>query len=228
MIVARPDHQDDDHRRLPLGDDAQVTPFFNIVRAHNRGAAFSFLADASGWQRWFFIGLGLAASVFIVWMLRAPPARGCSASRWPDPRRRARQRDRPPAARPRRRLLPGRTGSSALLPGFNVADSAITVGAALLILDELRRVRAHAEGECGVSRRCRASRAGCGPGWRGAGRCCARGSAGARPSGPPPRSPSRLAMHSTMRSCSSCSQAALPGGSCRATISEQRDTVSTR
>jgi uncharacterized membrane protein YjjB (DUF3815 family) len=46
-----------------------VTPFFDIVRAHNRGAAFSFLNDASGWQRWFFIILGLGAAAFIVWLL---------------------------------------------------------------------------------------------------------------------------------------------------------------
>ncbi|HPW30747.1 MAG TPA: signal peptidase II, partial [Rhodoferax sp.] len=36
-----------------LGDSTFVTSFFNVVRAHNRGAAFSFLSDASGWQRWF-------------------------------------------------------------------------------------------------------------------------------------------------------------------------------
>src|SRR5664279_5805836 len=54
---------------MHLGDARTVTPFFDIVRAHNRGAAFSFLNEASGWQRWFFIGLGLAAAVFIVWLL---------------------------------------------------------------------------------------------------------------------------------------------------------------
>ncbi len=48
-----------------------VTSFFNIVRVHNHGAAFSFLAGASGWQRWFFVGLGAAAAIFIVWMLRS-------------------------------------------------------------------------------------------------------------------------------------------------------------
>jgi signal peptidase II len=53
-----------------LGDSHTVTSFFNIVRAHNTGAAFSFLAGASGWQRWFFVGLGGAAALFIVWMLR--------------------------------------------------------------------------------------------------------------------------------------------------------------
>src|SRR5512132_2176613 len=57
-------------REFVLGDSRTVTSFFNLVRAHNTGAAFSFLAGASGWQRWFFIGLGAAAAVFIVWMLR--------------------------------------------------------------------------------------------------------------------------------------------------------------
>ena len=54
-----------------LGDSTPVTSFFNIVRAHNSGAAFSFLAGASGWQRWFFTALGVAAALFIVWMLRS-------------------------------------------------------------------------------------------------------------------------------------------------------------
>ena len=45
-----------------LGDSRPVIEgFFNLVRAHNKGAAFSFLSDASGWQRWFFTGLGIAA-----------------------------------------------------------------------------------------------------------------------------------------------------------------------
>ena len=48
------------------GEARPVTSFFNLVRVHNPGAAFSFLAGASGWQRWFFAGLGLAASAFIV------------------------------------------------------------------------------------------------------------------------------------------------------------------
>ncbi|HMR71631.1 MAG TPA: signal peptidase II, partial [Rubrivivax sp.] len=54
-----------------LGDVRPVTGFFNLVRVHNTGAAFSFLAGASGWQRWFFVGLGIVASGFIVWMLRS-------------------------------------------------------------------------------------------------------------------------------------------------------------
>jgi signal peptidase II len=54
-----------------LGDATFVTSFFNVVRVHNSGAAFSFLASESGWQRWFFTGIGLAATVFIVWMLKS-------------------------------------------------------------------------------------------------------------------------------------------------------------
>src|SRR6185369_13241969 len=54
-----------------LGDSTYVTSFLNIVRAHNTGAAFSFLAQASGWQRWLFTAIGVGAAVFIVWMLRS-------------------------------------------------------------------------------------------------------------------------------------------------------------
>ena len=90
-----------------LGDSRTVTSFFNIVRVHNTGAAFSFLAGASGWQRWFFVGLGIVAAAFIVWMLRS---HGGQTLFWlalvADPRRRARQRDRPTAARLRGRLHP--------------------------------------------------------------------------------------------------------------------------
>ena len=56
-----------------LGDSTTITSFFNLVRAHNTGAAFSFLASASGWQRWFFTAVGAVATVFIVWMLRSHP-----------------------------------------------------------------------------------------------------------------------------------------------------------
>ena len=56
------------------GEGREITSFFNLVRAHNTGAAFSFLANAGGWQRWFFTGLGVVASGFIVWMLRKHPA----------------------------------------------------------------------------------------------------------------------------------------------------------
>ena len=124
-----------------LGDSHTVTSFFNIVRAHNTGAAFSFLAGAGGWQRWFFIGLGLAAAFFIVWMLRSHG--GQRLFSWA-----------------LTLILGGALGNVIdrfihgyvvdflqfhyagwAFPSFNVADSAITIGAACLILDEILRVR---------------------------------------------------------------------------------------
>jgi signal peptidase II len=123
------------------GDSHTVTSFFNIVRAHNTGAAFSFLAGAGGWQRWFFIGLGIAAAFFIVWMLRSHG--GQRLFSWA-----------------LALILGGALGNvidrfihgyvvdflqfhyaGRAFPSFNVADSAITIGAACLILDELLRVR---------------------------------------------------------------------------------------
>jgi signal peptidase II len=134
--------------QFALHESRTVTPFFNLVRAHNAGAAFSFLAGAAGWQRWFFVGLGVAASVFIVWMLRRHPEQtlfcfavslilGGALGNVID------------------RLMHGHVVDfldfhfaflQPLFPGghfpsFNVADSAITVGAVCLVLDELRRVR---------------------------------------------------------------------------------------
>ena len=124
-----------------LGDSRTVTSFFNVVRVHNTGAAFSFLANAAGWQRWFFVVLGLAATVFIVWMLLRHGGQrlfsfalalilGGALGNVID------------------RLLHGYVvdfiqvhWGSAYFPSFNVADSAISVGAALLIVDELMRVR---------------------------------------------------------------------------------------
>jgi signal peptidase II len=66
-----------------LGDATPVTGFFNIVRAHNTGAAFSFLAGGSGWQRWLFVALALAASGFIVWLLRQHAGQRLFSFRWP-------------------------------------------------------------------------------------------------------------------------------------------------
>ena len=124
-----------------LGDSHTVTSFFNIVRVHNTGAAFSFLAGADGWQRWFFIILGALAALFIVWMLRNHGGQrmfswalalilGGAVGNVID------------------RLLHGYVVDfiqvhyhGTAFPSFNVADSAISVGAALLILDELIRVR---------------------------------------------------------------------------------------
>lgn len=56
-------------QHFALGDSLEVTSFFNLVRAHNTGAAFSFLASASGWQRWLFTGIGLCATALIIWQL---------------------------------------------------------------------------------------------------------------------------------------------------------------
>ncbi|TXH88299.1 MAG: lipoprotein signal peptidase [Rhodoferax sp.] len=124
-----------------LGDSTYVTSFFNVVRVHNTGAAFSFLASAGGWQRWFFTAIGVIAAIVIVWMIRSHPGQKlfCFAMAC---------------------ILSGALGNviDRLLygyvvdfldfhwagwhfPAFNVADSAITIGAACLILDELIRVR---------------------------------------------------------------------------------------
>jgi signal peptidase II len=133
---------------MQLGDGHRVLSFFNVVRVHNTGAAFSFLAHAGGWQRWFFVGLGCAATGFIVYMLRQHSGQKLFA--WA-----------------MALILGGAIGNVidrlvhgyvvdfldfhwAILapmfpeghfPAFNVADCGITIGAALLILDELRRVR---------------------------------------------------------------------------------------
>ena len=131
-----------------LGDSTRVTSFFNIVRVHNTGAAFSFLASAGGWQRWFFTVLGICAALFILWMLKSHSgqrlfsfALACILGgaignvidrvlygyvvdflqfhwSWLEP------------------IFPG-----GYFPAFNIADAAITVGAMALILDELLRVR---------------------------------------------------------------------------------------
>ncbi len=124
-----------------LGDSTYVTGFFNIVRAHNTGAAFSFLANAGGWQRWFFTAIGVAATLLIVWMLRSHGGQKLFAFALSC-------------------ILGGALGNVVdrfihgyvvdfldfhlagwHFPAFNVADSGITIGAACLILDELLRVR---------------------------------------------------------------------------------------
>ena len=57
-------------RAFALHEVREITPFFNLVLVYNRGAAFSMLSDAAGWQRELFIGIAVAASVWIVWLLR--------------------------------------------------------------------------------------------------------------------------------------------------------------
>lgn len=54
----------------PLGDRIEVTAWFNLVHVLNPGAAFSFLADAGGWQRHFLTGIGIAVSLVLAWLLR--------------------------------------------------------------------------------------------------------------------------------------------------------------
>ena len=131
-----------------LGDSQTVTSFFNLVRVHNSGAAFSMLSTASGWQRWFFTGIGVVATGFILYMLRSHPSQKlfCFALAL---------------------VLGGAVGNvidriayghvvdfldfhwdwlspvfyEGHFPAFNIADSAISVGAVGLIVDELLRVR---------------------------------------------------------------------------------------
>ena len=124
-----------------LGDHTPVTSFFNVVRAHNTGAPFSFLADHSGWQRWLFTAIGVGAAIFIVWMLKSHPGQKLFSFALAS-------------------ILGGAIGNvidrmlhgyvvdfldfywgNWHFPAFNVADSAITLGAICLVLDEIRRVR---------------------------------------------------------------------------------------
>jgi len=135
-------------RTFSLGQWSRVTSFFNLGLVYNQGAAFSFLASAGGWQRWFFILLGLAAALLICFFLRryATQHLFCMSLSL---------------------ILGGALGNvidriwhgyvvdfldfhwrfleplfyGGHFPAFNLADSAITVGAILLVLDELRHVR---------------------------------------------------------------------------------------
>ena len=122
-----------------LGDSITITSFFNLVLAYNTGAAFSFLADAGGWQRVFFIAIAVIASIVIVYLLLKPQndtlmnaalalILGGAIGNVID------------------RVLLGHVvdfiqvhAAGYYFPAFNVADSAITVGAALLIWDSFRK-----------------------------------------------------------------------------------------
>jgi signal peptidase II len=125
--------------RFELFDVKPILPFLEFTLLYNTGAAFSFLAGASGWQRWFFIGLGVIVSIVILyWLWRIEPGK---------------QRM---LAAGFALILGGALGNVIdriwhghvidfihfhwrqwEFPAFNVADSAITIGAALLILDAL-------------------------------------------------------------------------------------------
>ncbi len=125
---------------LHEGGGWAVTGFFSLILTYNTGAAFSFLATASGWQRWLLAGIAIVAAVVIVMLLRRGGSRfyctglalilGGALGNLYD------------------RLVLGKVVDFLLFhyagwayPAFNVADSAITVGAALLILDSFRRQR---------------------------------------------------------------------------------------
>jgi signal peptidase II len=125
-------------RSFTLHESVEITPFFNMVLVYNRGAAFSLLADAGGWQRGFFIAIAIVASVWIAWLLRRHAAETlfCLALSL---------------------VLGGALGNvidrvhaGAVLdfldfhafgyhwPAFNVADIAISCGAVLLVWDALK------------------------------------------------------------------------------------------
>lgn len=123
---------------LVYGQQIPITPFFNLVLTYNPGAAFSFLSDASGWQRWFLSGIALIASVVIIFLLYKYTENklfclalsfvlgGALGNLWD-------------------RITLGHVVDfldfyigSYHWPAFNVADSAIFIGAALLIYDSFR------------------------------------------------------------------------------------------
>lgn len=124
-------------RAFQLGEVREVLPFLNLALAHNTGAAFSFLAGAGGWQRWFFTAITIVVSVAILAMLRRSHGNrllaaalalvlGGALGNLYD------------------RLTLGYVVDFVMLhaggyawPSFNVADSAISVGVALLIWDSL-------------------------------------------------------------------------------------------
>lgn len=127
---------------LALGEEVPVLPVFSWIRAHNQGAAFSFLANGGGWQRWMFVALAIAFSIYLVVEIRRLPATerllgwayglvlgGALGNLWD-------------------RALHGYVVDFALahwddhyFPIFNVADSAISIGATLWILAMLRDAR---------------------------------------------------------------------------------------
>lgn len=130
---------------IPMGEVIVLTDFLNLVHVHNSGAAFSFLADAGGWQRWFLSGLALAVCLVLgVLLWRAPHQTLFAAAS--------------------SLVIGGALGNlidrlsmGAVVdfvdlhvagwhwPAFNLADSVIMIGAGLFILDEIKRVRQKAQ-----------------------------------------------------------------------------------
>ena len=126
------------------GEEKVVTSFFNLVLAYNKGAAFSFLSNESGWQRYFFTAIGIAAVGFIIYLLRRHAGQrlfcwalalimGGAIGNVIDRVAYGHVID----------FLDFHLAGWGHFPAFNVADSAITLGACMFILDELRRVNRH-------------------------------------------------------------------------------------
>lgn len=122
-----------------FGEQFKITGFFDLVRYHNQGAAFGFLNDAGGWQKWFFSGISIVAAVVITYLIKKNPSQKlfCFGLAL---------------------VLGGALGNlydritlgyvvdflnfhwnEYAFPAFNVADSAISVGVALLLLDSFKR-----------------------------------------------------------------------------------------
>jgi len=123
------------------GEEKVITSYFNLVLAYNKGAAFSFLANEGGWQRHFFTAIGIGAALYITYLLKRHSGQRlfCWALAL---------------------ILGGAIGnvidrimyghvvdfldfhwkSFGHFPAFNIADTAICIGAAMFVLDELRRV----------------------------------------------------------------------------------------
>ncbi len=119
-----------------------IAGYFDLTLVYNTGAAFSFLAGAAGWQRWFFTAIGIAAAIFILYLMWRYGSQklfafalalilGGAIGNVIDRLTRGQVVD----------FLLAHWRDRWYFPAFNVADAAITVGAALLILDELLRVR---------------------------------------------------------------------------------------
>jgi signal peptidase II len=125
---------------LRPGDSIVVTPFASLVLAFNRGAAFSFLASETGWQRWLFTLVAIAACAVMAWLLsRGGRALFCAGLALIIGGALGNLYDR---------ITLGHVVDFVLLhwrdwyyPAFNVADTAITIGAGALILDSFRQPR---------------------------------------------------------------------------------------
>ena len=126
-------------RAFEYGEHLTITSFFDLVRYHNEGAAFSFLADAGGWQKWFFSGVSMIAVVVITYLLK-------------------KHQNQKLFSVGLALVLGGAIGNlydrltlgyvvdflsfhvnDWYYPAFNVADSAICVGVALLLLDSFKK-----------------------------------------------------------------------------------------